>query len=378
MRKRGNKHQFAINIDKVKIKVKMSGFTNEEYTDMVLLYGYCDGNAAAARAEYERRFPGRNCPNSRTITNSVRRLRETGSFTRPRRIERTTGTRSGDLRQRIVAIAANDPSISVRAIALRLHTSPNLVWRTLRSERLHPYHFRPVQELLVIDSQRRLQFCNWILQHHREDENFINNILWTDESQFSRSGATNFHNLHHWSQTNPHLAREMSHQRRFSVSLWIGVIGNELVGPFRLPSPLNSRGYLEFLRNEIEEYFDNLSLERRRSLIYQHDGAPAHSAQIVKNWFDDNFPSRWIGRNGPIQWPPRSPDLTILDFFVWGTMKEMVYSVPIRNLAELNSRIDSAADKIREQLRRMNVPQVISKRARLCIRYNGGHFENEL
>jgi hypothetical protein len=30
---------------------------------------------------------------------------------------------------------------------------------------------------------------------------------------------------------------------------------------------------------------------------------------------DVKFPGRWIGRGGPIAWPPRSPDLTPLDIF---------------------------------------------------------------
>jgi len=34
---------------------------------------------------------------------------------------------------------------------------------------------------------------------------------------------------------------------------------------------------------------------------------------------------RWIGRGGPIPWPPRSPDLNSLDFFFWGYLKETVY-----------------------------------------------------
>ncbi|GBM88486.1 hypothetical protein AVEN_269361-1 [Araneus ventricosus] len=29
-------------------------------------------------------------------------------------------------------------------------------------------------------------------------------------------------------------------------------------------------------------------------------------------------PDRWIGRGGPVLWPPRSPDLTPLDFFPMG------------------------------------------------------------
>ncbi|KAJ8938602.1 hypothetical protein NQ318_020864 [Aromia moschata] len=49
-------------------------------------------------------------------------------------------------------------------------------------------------------------------------------------------------------------------------------------------------------------------------MFFQQDGCPAHHAVIVRNWLNSEFNEHWIGRDGPILWPPRSPDLTILDF----------------------------------------------------------------
>ena len=34
------------------------------------------------------------------------------------------------------------------------------------------------------------------------------------------------------------------------------------------------------------------------------------------------FDEKWIGRGGPVAWPPRSPDLTPPDYFLWGFVKE--------------------------------------------------------
>jgi hypothetical protein len=33
---------------------------------------------------------------------------------------------------------------------------------------------------------------------------------------------------------------------------------------------------------------------------------------------DRTFPGRWMDRDGPMPWPPRSPNITQLDFFLWG------------------------------------------------------------
>ena len=79
-------------------------------------------------------------------------------------------------------------------------------------------------------------------------------------------------------------------------------------------------------------------------------------------------PIRWIGRGGPVQWPPRSPDLTPKDFLIWGKMKCLVYETPIDTPEELVARVAEAAAIIHET-------QSFSRRCQLCINVNGRHFE---
>jgi hypothetical protein len=42
-------------------------YSNEEYLDMVLLYGECNQNATAAAEEYAARFPNRRRPNPHVV-----------------------------------------------------------------------------------------------------------------------------------------------------------------------------------------------------------------------------------------------------------------------------------------------------------------------
>ncbi|PSN49423.1 hypothetical protein C0J52_06611 [Blattella germanica] len=60
-------------------------------------------------------------------------------------------------------------------------------------------------------------------------------------------------------------------------------------------------------------------------VFYQQDGAPPHYHLAVRSFLDDNLPGHWIGRRGPIEFPPRSTDLTPMDFYLWGTVKDEVY-----------------------------------------------------
>lgn len=53
-----------------------------------------------------------------------------------------------------------------------------------------------------------------------------------------------------------------------------------------------------------------------------------------------NFPTRWIGRDGPIHCSARSPDLSPLDFHLWGFVKDRVYWRRPSSLLELHDLIE--------------------------------------
>lgn len=229
------------------------------------------------------------------------------------------------------------------------------------------------------DNARRLEFCRFLLHTDVEDGDFLKRILWTDESNFSHEGITNLHNLHHWEKRgqNPHKKRQTSSQRKFSVNVWAGVIGRNLVGPYFLPERLNGNNYLEFLQNDLPELVLPV-LEEDVPIVFQNDGCPAHYQRTVREHLDNAFPNSWIGRAGPIPWPARSPDLTPLDFYVWGRAKELVYATEVPTKEILVERINTAFVKMQEEMRLLTTTSEIRKRCRACIRCGGGQFEQTL
>jgi hypothetical protein len=112
---------------------------------------------------------------------------------------------------------------------------------------------------------------------------------------------------------------------------------------------------------------------------YLHDGAPGHSTPGVKNWLDANLENRWIGRNGPVLWPARSPDLNPCDFFLWGHLKQIVYETSVNTVEELTVRVNNAADA--DSIRRnfdmlVRTQASMARRAQACIDNGGRHFEH--
>jgi hypothetical protein len=86
------------------------------------------------------------------------------------------------------------------------------------------------------------------------------------------------------------------------------------------------------------------------------------------------FRRRWIGKGGLILWPRGSPDLTPIDFFFWGCVKNYVYMDIIRDLNRLKARTREAAQQVtRDVLQR--VWQDIGYRLNICRVTNGTHME---
>jgi len=66
--------------------------------------------------------------------------------------------------------------------------------------------------------------------------------------------------------------------------------------------------------------------EDSEDFIFQQDGTTPHWHRDVRRFLNKSLPQRWIGRVGKEDlalqfWPPRSPDLTPCEFFLWGVRK---------------------------------------------------------
>ncbi|KAJ8918641.1 hypothetical protein NQ315_013147 [Exocentrus adspersus] len=81
-------------------------------------------------------------------------------------------------------------------------------------------------------------------------------------------------------------------------------------------------------------------------------------------------------RGGPVAWPPRSPELNPLDFFLWGYLKSFVYSNPVDTREKLLERINLHCDEIRANVDALwRTQQSLIRRARKCITLEGAHVE---
>jgi len=94
-------------------------------------------------------------------------------------------------------------------------------------------------------------------------------------------------------------------------------VGDHITDPYFFEENLNAANYLHFLQNDLPDLLRSIGNQVLRIMWFQLDGTPVHKARIVKTYLSRRFPNRWIDIGSEIhEFPPRLPDLTLLDFFL--------------------------------------------------------------
>ena len=353
-------------------------FTYNEYVDMLLIYGECRRNSRRSRELYRVRYPNRITPNNNTFVNLEKKLRSgsfpVGKHEAPRRKPVLTV----DNTINILAYANVNPHVSTRLVAQELGVSKSSVHRVLKNNKYHPYKVHLVQGLTPEDPARRLAFIAEIFCKLEDDPSFLHKILWSDESRFHNNGAVNRHNCHYWSSNNPHWMKETHFQQIWGVNVWCGLYNGRVIGPYFYQGTLTGANYLNFLQNELPELLEKIPLNERAMMWWQQDGAPPHYSRQVTDYINDTFQGRWIGRNGTIYWPARSPDITPLDYFLWGYLKDIVYTAPPTNLEDLQNRIKAACRTITADMVRATCTRNLMARFEFCVNEGGSQFEHRI
>ncbi|PSN43644.1 hypothetical protein C0J52_16671 [Blattella germanica] len=178
------------------------------------------------------------------------------------------------------------------------------------------------------------------------------------------SGKVNKHNVRIWGLQNP--PEHIEHVRDSpKVNVFFAISHSSVYGPFFFDGDMvNGQQYLAMLQNWL---FQRLHEE---NFIWQQNG-----------YLNETLPNHWIGRQGPgdlalHSWPPRSPDLTPCDFFLWGFVKDKVYVPPLpQNLEELKNRIHTAIRSVTMDML-IRVWQEFEYRCDIVRVAGAGHIEH--
>ena len=94
----------------------------------------------------------------------------------------------------------------------------------------------------------------------------------------------------------------------------------------------------------------------------------------VRDHLNEVFPQRWF--ESSIEWPSCSPNLTPMDFFTWGMVKNKVYEKNPKTVSKLKDYIWTPSEKLMKIEICHTVHQRVLKRCEECCNVGGEHFEH--
>ena len=204
-------------------------------------------------------------------------------------------------------------------------------------------------------------------------------MIFSDEAHFEIGGYVNKQNCRIWGEENPRVIFEKQlHPQK--VTVWCGFWSGGLIGPYFFENEtgqavtVNGARYRTMITNFL---FDELEHIDVQNMWFQQDGATCHTATETINLLKEKFGDRIISRRGTVNWPPRSCDLSLLDFFLWGFLKSKVYANNPQTIQHLKENIIEQITQTEPQLCQ-HVSENFTKRLKACRAARGGHLSDIL
>ncbi|KAL4130614.1 hypothetical protein QTP88_008035 [Uroleucon formosanum] len=237
---------------------------------------------------------------------------------------------------------------NIAAVRTSIEQSPS------RSARKHAFALgiSDRTELSPTDWGKRKDCCNAILTAVPP-----NGIMWSsDEAHFHISGTVKKQNFRYWAAENPlKIHQRPLHSPKITVCYCDFQPG--------------LRDVIELLCPKIEEY------ENNDVFWFQQDGATAHTARWSRAVLQKMFPGRLVSLRENITWPPRSPDLSPCDYFLWGYLKAEVFKHQPRTIEELKKTIRQEISRIPlDMLAKMM--ENFRERLQMCVARQGNHLDD--
>ncbi|GFT84950.1 transposable element tc3 transposase [Trichonephila clavipes] len=195
-------------------------------------------------------------------------------------------------------------STNGRSISCKLEIPRSTIRKIMRyTLKRYPYKIHVMQTLKPQDQKTRLEFACRFLARMQVHDAWPLKILLSDKAHFYLDGAVNTQNC-------------------------------------RIPKrcSVTSPRYSGLLQQQVIP-----ALQERQCLqttIFMQDGASPQAGHQVKALLSADFgDNRILSRHFLDVWPSHSPDLQPCDFWLWGFLKDHVYSGGIRTLSDLKASI---------------------------------------
>ncbi len=161
-----------------------------------------------------------------------------------------------------------NPRQSAKRTSVQLDLSQHSLHGIMHELGLEVYRPTLLQELKAVDCPKCVKFCEWFLIMQAADPEFVNSILWSDETIFKANGRINRCNCVYWADENSYesLLKKVNSP---GITVWAGVNVRGVLGLFE--QNVNVDPYLDL----VIELHATLSSDEHFAgwrVIFQQDG----------------------------------------------------------------------------------------------------------
>ena len=260
-----------------------------------------------------------------------------------------------------------DPFITNEQLGLCTDLPTSTVHLGLKVLEMKKYHAVKVHKLKKSEMEARVSFCNSFL---RWNEQYQLRVWWSDESPFRIDELIKHHQTTYYAVENEHRKVEKIKKEKM-VNVWAAIRGDGKVIFKILEGRQTAVKYSQRLLNVYDEMDQETS-------FFMQDGASVHTGKHAVDWLNEYWGNRWIGlKSKRLTWPPKSHDLTPMDFSFWNYVKHRVAQHQPESRQELIDSTTAVMNDIPSKVI-INMCTAVKERCRRCIMKQGGRFEDDV
>lgn len=304
------------------------------------------------------------------VKKAVVRYKETGGIADKPRKGRPRTVRTPALIRKVREKLRRTKRVKVPRLAARYEVSRSTMRRIIiRDLKNKAFKRRKSQNVSIDSMPKRCARSKALLKRHD-----MRNVMFTDEKKWTVEEHFNHQNDRIYASTlqeahdDPqyHVARG---QAPAYVMVWAAITTSGKFDIVFLDSErLTGKKYREkvlskHVKGRAAEHFGG------KEWTFQQDGAPCHREKSVQSWLEINVPSFIRAA----EWPPYSPDLNPLDYYLWGRMESLVNTKRFDSVESLKVAIRQCWDSL-DDSEVSAACAGFKSRLTKCVEANGGIF----
>lgn len=250
---------------------------------------------------------------------------------------RSDTIRTSEFVARVQEMVDSDPGKSMNKLSKELGVGYGTIFRIINEDlRYRSYILKRGQFMNAAMRERRLVKAKKLLNKvkHPDKDDLLR--FFSDEKNFDQDQKANRRN-DRWLCKDPDDVPRVMHTKFPATIMILGVISSEgdVMPPyfFERGTKLTAAQYIQVLRDVVKPWMDTVA--DGRLYVFQQDSAPIHTAKTTLEWLNENVPYYW----SPDVWPPSSPDLNPMDYYMWGVVERETNKHPHNNLDSLRQSI---------------------------------------